>query len=88
MSTPTTEPSTVLETVSLVEGLTKEILRVGEGDATPSSGDEVRAHYTGRLASDGTIFDSSVSRGQPFKVRAAVSGARAASGVPPPRAYS
>lgn len=34
--------------------------------ATPSSGDECVVHYTGRLL-DGTVFDSSVTRGQPFK---------------------
>ena len=62
----TTEP--ILETATLLEGqLTKEILRLGAGEATPSSGDQVVAHYTGRLAADGSIFDSSISRGQPFK---------------------
>jgi peptidylprolyl isomerase len=30
------------------------------------AGNEVTAHYTGKLL-DGTVFDSSVSRGQPFK---------------------
>jgi hypothetical protein len=32
----------------------------------PKPGDEVTAHYTGRLT-DGTVFDSSVKRGTPFK---------------------
>ena len=75
----------VLETVVLVEGqLTKEITRRGEG-GSPQSGDYVSAHYTGRLA-DGSVFDSSVSRGKPFTftigqgqvVRAAAAASRAA----------
>jgi FKBP-type peptidyl-prolyl cis-trans isomerase len=40
------------------------ILKEGNG-ATPTSGALVEAHYTGRLL-DGTKFDSSVDRGQPF----------------------
>lgn len=46
-------------------GLKKEVLAEGSGDFPPD-GFEVVAHYTGRLL-DGTIFDSSVGRGQPFK---------------------
>lgn len=72
--------SAPLETVVLVEGkLTKEILAYGEGDATPKSGDEVVAHYTGRLE-NGEVFDSSVERGQPFKVRSAGRAATVALG--------
>ena len=56
----------VLETVELQEGkLTKYILRAGEG-RLPTQGAHVTAHYTGKLASDGTKFDSSVDRGDPF----------------------
>lgn len=39
-------------------------LRVGTGPAA-KSGDHVSVHYTGRLA-NGTKFDSSRDRGQPF----------------------
>ena len=61
----------VIETIELVPGLlTKEIIAFGVGDAVPQTGDNVVAHYTGRLI-DGTVFDSSITRGQPFKVRRA-----------------
>ena len=45
-------------------GLMYIILKEGNG-AIPTSGALVEAHYTGRLL-DGTKFDSSVDRGQPF----------------------
>ena len=55
---------TAVTTVELEPGLTKEVVKLGDG-ATPSRGDEVHAHYTGKLR-DGTVFDSSRSRGKPF----------------------
>ncbi|KAG2064424.1 hypothetical protein BDR04DRAFT_1061799 [Suillus decipiens] len=36
---------------------------------TATTGDAIKVHYTGRLFSDGTKFDSSVDRGQPFSVK-------------------
>ncbi len=44
-------------------GLQYEILAVGTGDS-PRADDTVLVHYEGRLA-DGTVFDSSIARGQP-----------------------
>lgn len=47
-------------------GLLKKVLSEGEGDLFPQTGDEVEAHYTGTLT-DGTVFDSSRTRGKIFK---------------------
>jgi FKBP-type peptidyl-prolyl cis-trans isomerase len=44
-------------------GLQYKVLTVGTG-AKPVDGDNVTTHYTGRLI-DGSIFDSSVQRGEP-----------------------
>ncbi|MCQ2380453.1 MAG: FKBP-type peptidyl-prolyl cis-trans isomerase [Victivallaceae bacterium] len=44
-------------------GLQYQILREGTG-VRPTTTSRVRVHYTGRLI-DGTVFDSSVSRGEP-----------------------
>lgn len=60
------DSSALVETVQLKDGLlTKHIIRAGEG-RQPTQGAQVTAHYTGKLASDGTKFDSSVDRGDPF----------------------
>lgn len=49
--------------VTLPSGLQYEILKKGEG-AIPTAKDQVKCHYHGTLI-DGTVFDSSVERGQP-----------------------
>ena len=51
------------EVSSTSSGLQIETVQVGTG-AKPKATDGVTVHYTGRLI-DGTVFDSSVDRGQP-----------------------
>ena len=46
-------------------GLQYEVLTPGNGP-TPAAGDRVRVHYEGRLL-DGTVFDSSIERGEPVE---------------------
>jgi len=60
--------------VTLESGLQYEVVTAGNG-ATPSAADEVKVHYHGSLI-DGTVFDSSVQRGEPatFGVTQVISG--------------
>lgn len=51
------------EVIELPSGLQYEILVDGTG-SKPSASSKVRCHYHGTLI-DGTVFDSSVQRGQP-----------------------
>ncbi len=55
-------------------GLQFSVITQGEG-AIPSRQDRVRVHYTGKLI-DGTVFDSSVERGEPteFPVSGVIAG--------------
>ncbi len=49
--------------ITTASGLQYEVEKEGTG-AQPTAEDEVTVHYTGKLL-DGTVFDSSVSRGEP-----------------------
>jgi FKBP-type peptidyl-prolyl cis-trans isomerase FklB len=51
------------EVTTTETGLQYEVLAQGTG-AQPASSDQVKVHYTGKLI-DGTVFDSSVERGEP-----------------------
>lgn len=50
--------------VTTESGLQYEVLTEGEGGASPVASDSVNVHYHGTLV-DGTVFDSSIDRGQP-----------------------
>ena len=52
-------------------GVLKEIISKGEKGVVPHKGDTVKVHYEGRLV-DGSIFDSSYKRGEPFEVEIGV----------------
>ncbi len=49
--------------VELPSGLQYEVIKEGTG-AKPTANDQVTVHYEGKLI-DGTVFDSSVKRGEP-----------------------
>ncbi len=55
-------------------GLQYEVLASGDGE-TPGESSKVRVHYHGTLV-DGTVFDSSVDRGEPieFSVNGVIAG--------------
>lgn len=62
------------EVKTTASGLQYEVLQEGNGDI-PKAKDTVKVHYHGTLI-DGTVFDSSVNRGQPatFGVTQVISG--------------
>ena len=56
--------------MTTISGLEYTDTIIGEG-ASPTSGQTVSVHYTGRLT-NGTKFDSSVDRGRPFEFKIGV----------------
>ena len=62
------------EVTTLKSGLQYEVLKEGNG-RKPKASDKVKVHYHGTLI-DGTVFDSSVRRGEPatFGVTQVISG--------------
>ncbi len=62
------EENKAKEGVKVTEsGLQYKVLKEGNGPKAKAS-DKVKAHYTGKLL-DGTVFDSSVERNQPFETK-------------------
>ena len=51
--------------VTTESGLQYNVLQKGTGEIHPKASDRVKVHYHGTLT-DGTVFDSSVARGQPI----------------------
>jgi FKBP-type peptidyl-prolyl cis-trans isomerase len=51
--------------ITTASGLKYQVLKKGTGTVSPKATDTVNVHYHGTLM-DGTIFDSSVERGQPI----------------------
>ncbi len=51
--------------IMTASGLKYQVLKRGTGTVSPKATDTVKVHYHGTLL-DGTVFDSSVERGQPI----------------------
>ena len=58
-------PTSSAEVITTASGLQYQDVLIGTGDLA-EPGNRVKVHYTGRLE-DGTQFDSSIDRGQPFE---------------------
>lgn len=54
------------DAVTTPSGLKYVVTQEGQGEDTPQKGAMITAHYTGKLL-DGTKFDSSVDRNEPFE---------------------
>jgi len=57
-------PATSGEMITTASGLKYQVLKHGAGTVSPKATDTVKVHYEGKLL-DGTVFDSSIARGQP-----------------------
>lgn len=51
--------------ITTASGLQYKVLQIGNGSTSPGPNDRVKVHYHGTLI-DGTVFDSSVNRGEPI----------------------
>ena len=61
------EANKVMEGIMVTEsGLQYKQLQAGTGTVHPKVADMVKVHYEGMLA-DGTVFDSSIKRGEPIR---------------------
>lgn len=69
-ATPATQTPTIpadTEVITTASGLKYSVLKQGTGKLKPKVGDRATMHYSGWLT-DGTLFDSSRTRNQPFPV--------------------
>jgi len=57
-------PATAGDMITTASGLKYQVLKHGDGTVSPKATDTVKVHYEGKLL-DGTVFDSSIARGQP-----------------------
>lgn len=62
-SVPSVDSSS--EMMTTASGLKYQVLKQGTGTVSPKATDTVKVHYHGTLL-DGTVFDSSVERGEPI----------------------
>jgi FKBP-type peptidyl-prolyl cis-trans isomerase 2 len=65
VSKPSKDDEKVL---SFGQGYRIEEIEPGDGVTFPTDGDKLLIHYCGRLARDGTRFDSSRERSKPFEM--------------------
>lgn len=61
-----TDNKSNVEVVTTASGLQYLVLQAGTGSQHPQATDRVTVHYHGTLI-DGTVFDSSVDRGEPIE---------------------
>jgi len=68
-------PATAGDMTTTASGLKYQVLKHGTGTVSPKPTDTVKVHYEGKLL-DGTVFDSSIARGQPvsFPLNAVIPG--------------
>jgi len=64
-TTMTATISTSNEMKTTASGLKYQVLKSGTGTISPKATDTVKVHYQGTLL-NGTVFDSSVQRGEPI----------------------
>ncbi len=62
--TPADVAAAPADAVKTASGLASKVLKAGTGDKKPTAADTVTVHYSG-WTTDGKMFDSSVSRGEP-----------------------
>ena len=58
-------PASGSEMITTASGLKYQVLKHGTGTVSPKVTDTVKVHYQGTLL-NGTVFDSSIERGQPI----------------------